>query len=62
MDERVRNGAFAGAVAFLILVIVGVVAPDVAAELPTGVEAALTTVFATFIAWVIPRSANKAPS
>jgi hypothetical protein len=62
MDERVRNGGLAGAVAFLVIVGVGVFAPDIAAQLPTGVEAALTTVFSTFIAWLIPRSPHKAPS
>lgn len=62
MDERVRNGGMAGAVAFLLIVGVGIFAPGVASQLPTGVEAALTTIFSTFIAWLIPRSPHKAPS
>lgn len=62
MDERVRNGGIAGAAAFLVMVIIGIVWPDVAERIPTGTEAAITTVFATFIAWKLKRTPGKAPS
>lgn len=53
MDERVRNGGLAGALAFLVIVTVGLIWPDL--ELPQGVEAALTVVFSTGVAWAVPR-------
>ncbi len=53
MDERVRNGGLAGALAFLVMVVVGVAWPDL--SLPTGTEAAITTVFSTAVAYFVPR-------
>ena len=55
MDERVRNGGLAGALAFILLTVFGVTNPETAAELPTGLEAAITTVFSTLIAYLVPR-------
>ena len=62
MDQRVKNGGLAGALAFVLLTIFGMVAPDTAAGMPTGLEAALTTLFSTGIAFFVPRSADQAPT
>ena len=62
MDERVVNGSIAGSVAFLLLIILGIFAPDIADKLPTGVEAAITVIISTFFAWLKPRTEGKAPS
>lgn len=56
MDERVRNGGIAGALAFLVMVIIGIFAPETAAEIPTGTEAAITVVITTLTAYMIPRN------
>lgn len=62
MDERVRNGGLAGALAFLVMVVIGVASPDLAARIPTGTEAAITTVFATAVAYFVPRRSGKEPT
>ena len=62
MDERVRNGGIAGAAAFLVMVVIGIVWPETAANLPTGTEAAITTVISTLVAWGVPRSDDKTPT
>lgn len=62
MDERVRNGGIAGAAAFLVMVAIGIFAPDTAAQIPTGTEAAITTIFATVVAWFVPRNREKSPT
>jgi hypothetical protein len=56
MDERVRNGGIAGALAFLVMVAIGIFAPEAAAEIPTGTEAAITVVITTLTAYMIPRN------
>lgn len=62
MDQRVRNGGLAGALAFLVMVAFGIFAPDTAAQIPTGTEAAITTVFSTLVAFLVPRNKETTPT
>ena len=62
MDERVRNGGIAGALAFLVMVAIGIFAPETADQIPTGTEAAITTVISTVVAYFVPRNPTKEAS
>lgn len=59
MDERVRNGGLAGALAFLVMVAIGIFAPETADQIPMGTEAAITVVFSTLVAYFVPRQPKK---
>lgn len=62
MDERVRNGGIAGALAFLVMVTIGIFAPETAKEIPTGTESAITVVISTLVAFLVPRNKEKTPT
>lgn len=62
VDERVRNSGFFGALAALIMTGIGVAFPETAKQLPTGTEAAITTVIMGLAGYLIPRTKGKSPS
>ena len=52
MERKVAFGGGAGALAFVVMAIIGMVWPETAAEIPTGMESALTTIFMTVTGYV----------
>ena len=60
MDERVRNGGIAGAIAFVGMALIGAIFPDFSMQ--GGTESAVTVLLSTGFAYFKRRSSDRNPS